>query len=294
MSEQALQIHSGIWQEEAEADNPFAARACYCHGYDVYGDLLSKASWIDYLYLLFRGERPSAAQAQLLQRLAIALANPGPRAASVRAAMNGGVGGSTAASSLMAALAVGAGQYGGAHEVFRAMRLWQECGLDLARWQQGLRELLADRSVDIWLPMEHAPGFDPNGESCPTPVRQTLTALAESGADGPGALTWLQANREALEALALDVYNERQPANAGIAACPLSLTGVAAAALFELGFQAEQAEMLYLMLTLPGAAAHALEQEDMGWRKFPFVGHRISLTDDPGPRDLPGVEEFGL
>ena len=28
--------------------------------------------------------------------------------------------------------------------------------------------------------------------------------------------------------------------------------------------------MLFLMLRLPGAAAHALEQGEMGFRKFPF------------------------
>ena len=51
--------------------------------------------------------------------LALALANPGPRDPMVHAAMCGGVGGSHAAASLIAALAVGAGQSGGAREVLR-------------------------------------------------------------------------------------------------------------------------------------------------------------------------------
>ena len=80
-------IHTRIWQEEAEPDNAFAALSCHCHGYDVYGDLLPHASWIDYLFLLFRGEAPTAQQAKLLEGLAIALANPGPRDAAVHAAM---------------------------------------------------------------------------------------------------------------------------------------------------------------------------------------------------------------
>lgn len=278
MTTPPLTVHSAIWAEEAEADNAFAAKICHCHGYDVYGDLLGKASWAEYLYLLFQGERPSPAQAQLLERLTVALANQGPRTPSVRAAMNGGVGGSTAASSLIAALAVGAGQYGGAHEVFHAVALWQRCGTDLAQWQAGIAALLADQSVDIWQPMAHAPGFDPNGSSCPTPVRQTLALLA--GCLPDGHLTWLTDQRAALEAVA----GNR----------PLAMTGVAAAALADLGFRPEQAEMLFLFLTLPGAAVHALEQQQLGWRKFPFVGDRITLTDDPGPMGLPSVEEFGL
>src|SRR5204863_8080903 len=97
-------IHTRIWLEEPEPNNPFATRAAYCRGYDVYGEMLGQARWVEMLYLLFHDEAPTAAQADLLEALALALANPGPRDASVHAAMCGGVCGSTAASSPMAAL----------------------------------------------------------------------------------------------------------------------------------------------------------------------------------------------
>lgn len=131
-------IRSKIWEEIPEEDNPFAAKACYCSGYDVYGDILPKASWSEYLYLLFKRERPAPAQAKLLEKLAIALANPGPRDHSIHAAMCGGVGGSTYAACLMAALGVGAGQLGGAHEVAIAMDCWMTCGQDLGAWRERL------------------------------------------------------------------------------------------------------------------------------------------------------------
>lgn len=259
-------LHSTSWQETAEADNAFAAAACFCHGYDVYGELLSKAGWCEYLYLMLRGERPHAGQAQLLERLAVALANAGPRDASVNAAMNGGAGGSTHAACLMAALAVGAGQLGGAREVFLATEYWQQCGADLEQWRLRLRQPATDTGVDIWSAPEHPPGFDPHGVSCATPVRQTLRVLATRSSGT--ALPWLEQNRGALEALA---------------ACPLGFAGVAAAACFDLGLNPDQAEMLYLLLRLPGAAVHALEQGQLGWRKFPFFRDAIVLTDDPGP-----------
>lgn len=267
MSESPEVIHSRIWEETPETDNPFAAAACYCAGYDVYGDLLSKASWIEYLYLLFKGERPTPAHAKLLETLAVALANPGPREASVHAAMCGGVGGSTHASCLMAALAVGAGQLGGAHEVALAMACWQHCGHDLAKWREALQNPAQDERADIWPPMEHPPGFDPHGASCATPIRQTLAAL--TARYGEGALGWLQSQRESLESLA---------------DCPLAMSGVAAAALHDLELDPDQGEMLYLLLRLPGAAVHALEQREYGWRRFPFFGKALHLTDDPGPR----------
>jgi citrate synthase len=194
MSESPPVFHSNIWEEEAEPNNLFEAKSCYCNGYDVYGDLLGKASWIEYLYLMFKGERPSSSQAKLLEHLAVAFANRGPRDSSVRAAMNGGVGGSVAAGSLMAALAVGAGQYGGAHEVYIAVNLWEQCGKNIDTWKEGIKAVLANKEVDIWLPMEHAPGFEPNGLTCPTPVLKTLDLLSQYCDEG--ALSWLQSNRE--------------------------------------------------------------------------------------------------
>ncbi len=257
-------IHTRIWQEQGEPDNAFAAMSCHCHGYDVYGELLTEASWIEYLFLLFRGEAPTKQQASLLEGLAIALANPGPRDPSVHAAMCGGVGGSTSASCLMAALAVGAGASGGAREVFNAMRDWQSRGTDLASWQSGLGVKPVDDPADVWPVAGHPAGFDPYGVRCTTPVLQTLAHLAALDC-GP-SLAWLQANRAALETAA---------------GLPLAMSGVAAAALRDLGCTPEEGEMLFLLLRLPGAAVHALEQRDTGYKNFPFF--QIELENDPGP-----------
>lgn len=263
-------FYSKIWQEEATPDNPFAAQKSYCSGYDVYGEMLGKASWVEYLYLLFQGERPSTQQVNLLHHLAVALANPGPRDHGVMAAMNAGVGGSTSAACLMAALAVGAGQNGGAHEVALAMDDWNHCGLSHDTWRAQLSEdRIKPEITDIWPDIEHPPGFDPNGVTCALPVKQTLQLLAEHSS-GP-ALPWLLAEREFLESSASH---------------PLSMTGVAAAALIDLGMTPEQGEMLFLLLRLPGAAVHALEQRHYGWRKFPFYTQGLTLLNDPGPKTM--------
>lgn len=258
-------IHSRIWDETPESDNPFAAARCFCSGYDVYGELLVNASWIEYLYLLFKLERPDKYHCRLLEILAIALANPGLRDHSVRAANCAGVGGSTSASCLMAALAVGAGQLGGAREVALTMDNWHSCAQDIDLWKQHIENPAQEDRPDVWPPMEHPPGFDPHGSSCTTPVRQTLDALAVNGTGG--ALRWLCRHREELEK---------------IAESPLAMTGVAAAAMIDLGLNSEQGEMLFLLLRLPGAAVHALEQRDYGWRKYPFFSNGLVLEDDPG------------
>lgn len=253
-------ISTRIWQEEAEPGNPFATQIARCRGYDVYGQMLGQARWSDMLFLLFADQAPSAAQAELLETLAVALANPGPRDASVHAAMCGGIGGSNSASCLTAALAVGAGLNGGAREVFLAMESWQSCACDLDRWATRLAEKPSE-AASIWPAAEHPAGFDPHAVGTALPVRQTLAALA---ARSPGQrLAWLDAQRPQLEALA---------------GHPLALSGVAAAALADLGLTPEQGEMLYLLLRLPGAAAHALEQKQISHRNFPFFS--LELTGE--------------
>ncbi|HEX5364071.1 MAG TPA: hypothetical protein VFW59_07360 [Gallionella sp.] len=260
--EQQDAIRTRIWQEEPEPDNPFATRTARCRGYNVYGEMLGQARWVEMLFLLFHEELPMPAQADLLEALAVALANPGPRDASVHAAMCGGICGSTAASSLMAALAVGAGQLAGGREVFLAMQGWAECGTDLDVWQRHLGTLDATPG-SIWPKPEHPPGFDPHGVSTATSVTQTLACLTQYSA-GP-CLPWLQQNLTELETAA---------------GYPLALSGVAAAAFADLGCTPEQGEMLHLLLRLPGAAAHALEQRTVGYKKFPFGVVELEKTGE--------------
>lgn len=263
------QVRTRIWSEAPEPDNPFATRSALCHGYDVYGEMLGHARWVEMLYLLLRGERPAAMQAALMEALAVALANAGPRDAAVHAAMCAGVGGSTAASSLMAALAVGAGRNGGAREVHAAVQLWRRCETSLDDWRHALQEEHA-LWRDVWPLGEHPPGFEAHGAKAATIVCQSLDRLSQLAPDS--CLRWLHEHRPALERTA---------------GRPIAMTGVAAATLAALGFDADEAEMLHLLLRLPGAAAHALEQRRQGHKSFPFFG--LELQDDAhgGPHGRP-------
>lgn len=261
-------ITSTFWQESPEWDNPFAAASCRCAGYDVYGDLLPNANWTDYIYLLLRQQAPSTAQSALLNGIAIALANPGPRDHSVQAAMSAAAGGSSSAAALMAAVAVGAGSHGGARELLLCMDRWQACGTDLTSWRDQLGIELHrhdnhddDNLPDCWLPIAHPAGFDPYAPSCATPTQQTLCQLSEFS-PGPH-LTWLLLQQQTLEAK-VDM--------------PLNLVGVIAAALCDLELDPEQGEALYLWLRLPGVLAHSLEQRQLGWKNYPFHGQGLTVT----------------
>jgi citrate synthase len=257
------QVRTRIWQETAEPGDAFSTRVARCHGYDVYGALVGQARWVEIVYLLIRGERPSCTEADLLEALAVALANPGPRDPSIHAAMCGGVGGSTAASCLIAALAVGAGGAGGSREVLRCMNDWVAFGTDLPQWRSALQALRPE-TQRAWRAPEQAPGFDSRVARRTLAVAQTLHALAKFGQPS-GALAWLVATADELEAAASGALN---------------MAGVAAAALHELGFSPEEGEMLHLLLRLPGAAAHAMEQAQYGHKAFPFFA--LDLQVDAG------------
>ena len=137
-------------------------------------------------------------------------------------------------------------------------------------WKRHIENPPQIERSDTWPLLEHPAGFDPHGASCATPIRQTLNALADNYNDG--ALQWLCKHRKEMEK---------------IAECPLAMTGVAAAAMIDLDINAEQGEMLFLLLRLPGAAVHALEQRNYGWRKYPFFTNSLVLEDDPGPPASP-------
>jgi len=261
MSEKLETIKSKIWNEIAEPDNPFAAKVCYCNGYDVFGDLLGKISWSEYVFLLFFGEPATKKQSALLEGLSIVLANPGIRDYSVRAAMNGGVGGSTSASCLMAALAVGSGNLNGSREVYLMIEAWKKCKQDIDKWANFIFAAEQQKGVSVWKPIEHVPGFDPYGVSCSTPVKQALGYLRDLSPSTN--LLWLHDNRQGLEELT------------GIS---LAMSGVVATAFVDLDLPPDKAEMLHLILRLPGAAVHALEQKKNGWQRYPFFYDGINLT----------------
>jgi citrate synthase len=258
-------ITTALWQEEPEPANAYAARVARCRGYDVYGQMLGRAGWADMVFLLFTGEAPTPVQRALLESLAVALANPGPRDPAIHAAMCGGVSGSPSAACLTAALAVGAGGAGGAREVHRAVGAWLAARGEPGPLVMELARVVAEPAIETWPAAEVWPGFDAHSPVCPLPVQQTLDHLA---AASPGA--------------ALPTLRHARPQLEAGAGRGLAMTGVAAAAYVDLGLDADSAEMLHLLLRLPGAAAHALEQRKLGFKKFPFG--ELECLDDPYQR----------
>lgn len=255
-------IYSAFWQEKAHKENPFSAEECFCYGYNVYEDLLPNANWMEYILLLFKkGDKASKRQLALFDKLAIFLANPGPRDPSVQAAMCSAVSKTTASAVLTSSLVVGGGMLGGGLEVSFAMeqfKLWKKDGIPS-------RIEIPSNTVDSWLPFEHVPGFDPSGDCLPQPVENCLHLM--DGIYEGGTISWLRSSLIELQ----EKINY-----------PLAKSGLAAAVFLDLGIESFIAEQCYMMLRLPGVIAHAQEQQRLGYRKFPFYQESLQLQNDPG------------
>lgn len=240
-----------IWQEQASADNPYIAESCRCHGYDLL-ELMSGRSYVDVLYLLFRGELPGKEESGLLEALMISMINPGPRHPATRAAMNAGVGKTDPVHILPVALTVMGGSHLGAGEVEAAMRfLRKHRDSDPGQFASQLLERPLPEKEEDWC---LAPGFGwrfGSVEPLPGKIASRLAALPGSG---PG-LHWGCDFADALAVQCLGWLN----------------TGVVAAVLVDLGFHPRDGAGIFQLLGAPGLLAHGLELANKPVTAMPYV-----------------------
>jgi citrate synthase len=240
-----------IWQETENQHNPYLADSCLCHGYDLL-ELMQKRSFVDVLYLLFRGELPGTDEARLLEQLMIALINPGPRHPATRAAMNAGVGGTDREHILPIALSIYGGSHLGAAEVEPAMDwLRKQRKHDPGRLAQ---ELIANGTPPEEGDWHVVPGFGSRfGGVDPMPAK---VANHLSGLPGKHeTLSWGCKFANALNGHSLGWL---APA-------------VAAAVFSDLGFSPRTGAGLFQLLGAPGLLAHGVELSNKPVTAMPFV-----------------------
>lgn len=242
-----------IWYEEPAPDNPFIATHALCHGYDLF-ELMQKRSIVDVFYLLFRGELPTAEDAQLLQQLMIGLINPGPRHPATRAAMNAGIGKSDPVHILPIASAVLGGDYQGAGEIDAAMRfLRKHQNSDPAEYAQTLLNQIDTVSTET--PTDQfIPGFGKRYGGVDILAKKIAAQLLELPAAGK-SLQWGIALAQALEKNGIGIFT----------------SGIAAAVFADLGFQPRAGGCLYQLLAAPGLVAQGIEMANKPITAMPFI-----------------------
>lgn len=241
-----------IWSEQPSDDNPYIATHALCHGYDLC-ELMDKRSFVDVFYLLFRGELPSKAQAQLLQSLMIALISPGPRHPATRAAMNAGVGKTNPLHILPIAAAVLGGDYLGGGAIENSMRFLRKQQDTDAR-EFARRLLVADTSAHDVNLAQAVPGFGRCHGGVDLLTKSIATRLLKLDAAG-NALQW---GAELAAQLEVEGFGWQ-------------VTGLAAAVFADLGFHPRAGGSLFQLLGAPGLVAHGIELSNKPITAMPFV-----------------------
>lgn len=242
----ASRASTQIWYEEPAADNPYIAAAALCHGYNL-DELMKKRSFVDVFYLLFSGELPTRAQAQLLQYLMIALINPGPRHPATRAAMNAGVGKTNPLHILPIASAVLGGEHDGGGEVENAMQFLETHYEKDAHVVAG--NIFANEQPEVLLA-----GFGVRHGGIDVMATKLASQLVMLDAAGT-RLKWGCAFAQALETQIMG----------------WTMPGVAAAVFADLGFNPRTGACLFQLLGAPGLVAHGLEMAGKPILAMPFV-----------------------
>lgn len=241
---------TAIWQELPSESNPYIASESRCHGYNQL-ELIQRGSFIDVVYLLFRGELPQPEQANLLEKLFISLINPGPRSPAAQAAMNAGISRTDYAHILPIALTVQGGAHLGGKETEMSMRFL------LAQQNTSAQEtavhLLQNTRPDEgdW---HIAPGFGSHFGSIDLISQSIALNLVNHSAAG-AALHWAQSFVDAIEPTSLGWLTP----------------GIAAATLLDLGFSARAAAGLFQLMSAPGLLAHGVEMTDKPITTIPFI-----------------------
>lgn len=238
-----------IWSEVPNDTNPYIADSALCHGYDLF-ELMEKRSFIDVFYLLFRGELPTRPEAQLLQKLMIALINPGPRHPATRAAMNAGVGKTNPAHIIPIASALLGGHYLGGGEVEKAMQFFQQIIQDNP--EQHAKKILAELSDEN--KNQLAPGFGTRHGSIEIMASRIANQLSLLDGAGPNLKCGC------MLASAFEPYG-----------FSWLTTGVAAAVFLDLGFQPRTGACLFQLIGANGLLAHGLELSSKPIHAMPFV-----------------------
>jgi len=241
---------TNIWEECPSKDNPYLTETVRCRGYSLL-ELMEKCNYLEVFFLLFHGEIPAPDQIQLLEKLMIALINPGPRHPATRAVMVSGASKTSPANFLPVSLSILSGSYLGANEVQLSMRFLKE-HLDQNPEDVANKKFTQEKNKlsDHFHP---APGFGTRFGGVDPFTTQVADQLGKCAGAG-NALEWGGRFVEALRPHGHSWLN----------------TGLAAAVFLDLGFSENTGPGLFQILSAPGLVAHGAEFSEKPMTAMPF------------------------
>ena len=265
---------TGWWETEIVDIAPGSIRI---RGYAI-EDLIGRVSFPAMIWLVLRGELPTAEQAQLFGAVLVSAVDHGPQAPSIAVARMA----ATCGLGLNGAIASGVNTLGDVHGGTgqQCMELLQD--LDARHVAGADEDAAAQEAIAAYRERcgEFIPGFghrfhpvDPRAVRLSELVREAMRAGTVSG-------RYLAAGEAVQRSLS---RGKAKP-------LPMNIDGITAVVLLELGFPAELGRGVFILSRSVGICAHAFEQSRQGERiKGPTPPASGFRYRGAGPRDLPGA-----
>lgn len=239
-------------------------------------DLIGRVTFPQMIWLLTRGELPSAAQARLLDAALMAGVDHGPQAPSIaiaRMAATCGVGLNNAMGSAVNVLG---DIHGGAGE--QSVELFEDI---LRRMEGGTAETAAVEAGLAAFVAVHGkiiPGYGHRFHPLDPRSPRLLELVDEAAASGAVSGKYARIGR------AIEAALEREKGRR----IPMNIDGATAVIYAELGFPPPLARGLFCLSRSVGILAHAWEQTQQGGRnKGPIPRRYVPTYDGPPPRPVP-------
>ncbi len=241
------------------SENPYITKQRLIYGYDLV-DLLHYCDFVEVLYLLFKGELPDQKSKSMLEKLMIALCNPGPRHHATRAAMNAAV----SKTKLWNLLPIGAsllsGENSGAEEVQNSMLF-----LKRSRRKDPVavaQDLLQSKKNTDTQDGRLVAGFGERFSGLDVLTHKLANEFIAQYPDS-GYLQWADS-----------FVNQINKMNYGWLD-----TGLAAAVFLSIGFGIRAAPALFQYLSLPGVLAHGVEKANQPITEMPFISQKNYIIE---------------
>jgi citrate synthase len=248
-------------------------------GYPI-EQMIGQVSFPEMIWLMVRGDLPSAGQAELLERALVAAVDHGPQAPSIAAARMA----ATCGVGLHGAISTGVGLLGDVHGGAgqQCMQLLEQ--IRTRSTDGDFEEVIAQTIADYRATGQYIPGFghrfhprDPRRD----PLLSAVHTQVEAGSiDGH----YLQIAEEL----------ERQLAAGRARPVPMNIDGATAVIYAELGFAPELGRGLFILSRSVGILAHSWEEREGGRRiKGPIPPPLLPTYTGASPRSVPDRSPAG-
>jgi citrate synthase len=238
--------------------------------------LMGSVSFVEMIWLMLRGSRPSAAQARLLEMALVAGVDHGPQAPSIAIARMATTCGVELNSAMASAIGVLGDVHGGAGQ--QCMELFAQIRREVR--DETTLAAIVDAALERFVTANGKiiPGYGHRFHPVDPRAEPLMNAVRAAAAEGAVSGQFVAIGRE------IEAGIQRRTGKP----IPMNIDGATAVVFAELGFEPPLGRGLFVLSRSVGILAHAWEQMQQGGRNKGPMPREIPFTYSGPPRRTPG------